>query len=162
MNSSLAIALFACLFAVGIVSAHEPEHHAGNAVAVDIPADAAGAVATVDGFAKALKARDFETIQSSLDPAVIVLEAGGAERSRDEYMGQHAIADALSMSKAEVTLLHRTARSNGDTAWVVSETKTRMNADTQDVVLGTETMILRNTADGWKIVHIHWSSRPER
>ena len=23
----------------------------------------------------------------------------------------------------------------------------------------TETMVLRKAADGWKIVHIHWSSR---
>jgi len=27
-------------------------------------------------------------------------------------------------------------------------------------LVSTETMILRKNADGWRIVHIHWSSRP--
>jgi ketosteroid isomerase-like protein len=29
-------------------------------------------------------------------------------------------------------------------------------------LLSTETMVLKNTPNGWRIVHIHWSSRPKR
>lgn len=29
-------------------------------------------------------------------------------------------------------------------------------------LLSTETMVLKNTAAGWQIVHIHWSSRPKK
>lgn len=131
-----------------------------TSVSTDISDEANAAVAAVDAFSTALKTQDFEAIRSALDPAVIVLEAGGAEHNRDEYMGHHAIADAMFMAKAEVALSRRSARADGDTAWVASETETRVDSNGPKIFLGTETMILRKTADGWKIVHIHWSSRP--
>jgi len=127
----------------------------------DIQQAALPAVAAVDAFAAALKAQNFEAVFDALDPGVIVLETGGAERSREEYMGHHAIADALFMTRAEVTLLRRTARIDGDTAWVASETETRTDEIGVNLYAGTETMILKRTPAGWKIVHIHWSSRPK-
>lgn len=136
--------------------AHDPKSESSRVATIDVPDSATGAAAAVDAFSAALKAKDFEAIRAALDPGVIVLEAGGAERDRDEYMGHHAISDALFMAKAEVALLRRTARVDGDLAWVASETEIRADAK---AALGTETMILRRTPDGWKIVHIHWSSR---
>ena len=29
-------------------------------------------------------------------------------------------------------------------------------------LLSTETMVLKNTPNGWRIVHIHWSSRSKK
>lgn len=49
----------------------------------------------------------------------------------------------------------------GDIAWVGTEsTVSHDKAGKSAASLSTETMVLGKTAQGWKIVHIHWSSRP--
>jgi ketosteroid isomerase-like protein len=49
---------------------------------------------------------------------------------------------------------------DGDTAWIVSESPATGNHEDKPVDrVTTETMILRKTAEGWRIAHIHWSSR---
>lgn len=161
MKKSLIVVALVCLLASGAIAAHGPKHQP-QATGMDVPADAAAAAAVVDAFSLALKTKDFEAIQSALASSVIVLEEGGAERDREEYMGHHAIADALFMAKADVKVLRRTARADGDSAWVASETEISMREGEPNTQLGTETMILDKTADGWKIVHIHWSSRPKQ
>src|SRR5690242_9554851 len=88
---------------------------AQDAVAPDA---AAPAIAVVDKFGTALAAGDLATVEALLDPDVVILESGGAERSRAEYMGHHAIADADFLKGAHVQVTHRSARAEGDVAWV--------------------------------------------
>lgn len=121
---------------------------------------AADAVAVVDRFSAALGAGDVDKAAAELDPAVLILESGGVERSRDEYLAEHAKADAAFLKEAQVSLKRRTAQASGELAWVGSESA--IHAKKGETVLAidsTETMVLRKTAQGWKIVHIHWSSR---
>jgi ketosteroid isomerase-like protein len=172
INPILPIVVLACVFVLPVAAqtaapevphAHAHATHAMNAPALDIPANAEAAVAVVDGFSKALASTDFKTVEAALDPAVIILESGGAERSREEYLGHHAIADAAFLGGAHVALQQRTARVNGDTAWVASESELHATEDGKPMtLLSTETMVLHKTADGWRIVHIHWSSRPKK
>ena len=130
---------------------------------LDIPVDAQAAVLVVDSFGKALAAVDFKTVENLLDPSVIILESGGAERSREEYMSRHAVADALFLGNAHVALQRRTARVDGVTAWVASESEIHASDDGKPMtLLSTETMILHKSTDGWRIVHIHWSSRRKK
>lgn len=130
---------------------------------IDVPAEAEAAVAVVDAFGKAIAAADFEQVEAMLDPAVIILESGGAERSRDEYLGHHAKSDAKFLAGTHSTLSRRRARVDGDTAWVASESELHTNKDGKPMtLLSTETMVLSNTPSGWKIVHINWSSRPKK
>jgi ketosteroid isomerase-like protein len=89
---------------------------------------------------------------------VQVLESGGAERSRAEYLQHHARADAEFLKGARVRVLRRTARAEGALAWVATESELEAGGKTH---LGTETMVLARSAGGWRIVHIHWSSRPK-
>ena len=63
-------------------------------LAQDISPEAAPAVQVVDAFSKAIAAGDLAAAKALLDPALVVLESGGVERSRDEYMSGHAAADA--------------------------------------------------------------------
>ena len=78
-------------------------------------------------------------------------------------MGHHAIADALFLGNAHVALQRRTARRDGDTAWVASESEIEASEDGKPMTLrSTETMILHKSDDRWHIVHIHWSSRPSK
>ncbi|MBN8738986.1 MAG: nuclear transport factor 2 family protein [Xanthomonadaceae bacterium] len=122
---------------------------------------AADAVAVVERFSAALAAGDVDKAAAELDPAVLILESGGVERSRDEYLlAGHARADAAFLKEAQVSPRRRTAQASGELAWVGSESA--IHAKKGETVLAidsTETMVLRKTAQGWKIVHIHWSSR---
>lgn len=142
-------------------AAKKPAAPAAAAVAADPGFDAAAAV--VDRFNAALKAGDFATVQQLLDERVLILESGGAERTRDEYMGHHAIADAAFLAGASVRRLARGGQAQGDVAWVGTESEVTPAAGSDaKPALGTETMVLRRGADGWRIVHIHWSSRTKK
>lgn len=121
---------------------------------------AADAVATVERFSTALGSGDLAGAASELDPAVLILESGGVERSRDEYLAGHAKHDADFLKSAHVTLERRVAHASGDLAWVGSESGIHARKGEQTLAIAsTETMVLRRTDQDWKIVHIHWSSR---
>jgi ketosteroid isomerase-like protein len=131
-----------------------------HASPADVPDEAQAAAATVDRFFAALSAGDLERAGAELDPAVVILEGGGAEYSAAEYLGGHAKHDAEFLKGAQHEPGRRTARRSGDLAWVASESEFHVQDDGKPVtVVGTETMVLRSTGAGWKIVHIHWSSR---
>lgn len=140
--------------------AHDPAP-AVAATASDVESAAADAVRVVDAFGEALKANRIEEASQLLAEDVLVLESGGAERTRAQYLAEHAAADAAYLQGAEQQLTARRARVAGDLAWVGSETRTTTHKDGKTrTSLGTETMVLRRTDAGWRIVHIHWSSRP--
>lgn len=136
---------------------------ADAAAQVDVPAAAQPAVAVVERFGQALAAGDLETAASLLDPAVLILESGGAEHSRQEYLSHHAIGDAKFLKGSRHQLKSRTARTSGALAWVGSESELHASKDGKPLtLLSTETMVLSKTGAGWRIVHIHWSSRPRK
>jgi ketosteroid isomerase-like protein len=144
------------------VNPHTHDHATGvnNGAVIDVPAAAKDAVATVDRFSAALTAGDLAKAGQELDPKVLILESGGAERSAVEYLGGHAKGDAAFLKTAHQQLLRRSAHVSGDFAWVASESELHLQKDGKPVtVLSTETMLLQRRAMAWKIVHIHWSSR---
>jgi ketosteroid isomerase-like protein len=127
---------------------------------ISVPAEASAAVATVERFSAALSTGDMAAASAELDPAVLILESGGVERSRDEYLGGHAKSDAEFLKAAKVTLKRRTAKVSGDLVWVASESAIHaMKGEQMLMIDSTETMVVQKTTEGWKIVHIHWSSR---
>jgi ketosteroid isomerase-like protein len=154
--------LFAGLFlAAPTLAAHETAKAPAASHSVAAPsADANSAVAVVEAFSAALKAGEVGRAATYLDPDLLVLESGGAERSRAEYLAEHAGADAEFLRDANIVPLARRADASGDMAWVASESRIEyLREGATRRVLSTETMVLRRSADGWKIVHIHWSSR---
>ncbi len=127
---------------------------------IDVPDAAQAAAATVDRFFAALVAGELDKAGVELDQDVIILESGGAEHSALEYLGHHAKGDAEFLSTAQQKPGRRTARASGDLAWVASENDLVVQQDGKPMTIAsTETMVLRFTPAGWKIVHIHWSSR---
>ena len=143
------------------VDAHAVEASAsGKPVFVqDVAAEARDAISVVDAFGAAIKAADLAVAKDLLDVNALVLESGESERSRDEYMGSHAIADAAFMQSTVVTPRYRRARAQGDLAWVGTQSELERTKDGKPTVIySSETMVLRKTGAGWKIVHIHWSS----
>lgn len=160
---SVSTYLFIALLAIPtIADAHDPKAHAAAPTA-GVSEAAKPAVAVVDQFSSALKAAEFETLSKLLAEDVLILESGGAERSREEYLGHHAIADAQFLNSAHVQVNQRTARVEGALAWVGTQSELHATREGKGLtLLSTETMILRRTDAGWRIVHIHWSSRPKK
>ena len=142
--------------------AQDHAHGHGHAVG-SVAAEAAEAATTVDAFHAALKAGDTAGALTLLAPEVMIFEEGGAERSRDEYASHHLGSDAAFAAASEATVTRRSGWADGDVAWVTSEGRTtgQFNGRAVDR-LTTETMVLRRHADGWRIHHIHWSSRAPR
>ena len=100
---------------------------------------------------------------SYLAQDVLILESGSAEHSRQEYLGGHARHDAAFLKDARIEVGKRIARIDGDTVWVGTESELRTSSKGKPVALtSTETMVLKRMLDGWRIVHIHWSSSPKR
>lgn len=163
MKTTAMILVTALAFACGAAVAHEPAKPATKAAEPEMDPAMRDVIAVVEQFGAALKAADMATVTRLLDERVLILESGGAERSRDEYLGHHAISDAAFLGGATITPKQRSAQVYGDTAWVGSESEiaTGQGADAK-TVLSTETMVLRRLAGAWKIVHIHWSSRPKK
>ena len=146
-----------------------PTAHAHPAAAApaapspDVPPAAQAAVSVVERFNKSLAAGDLKTVGFLLDADVLILETGGAERSRDEYLGHHAIGDAKFLKGSHSAIKRRTARADGGLAWVGTESELHASKDGKPMtLLSTETLVLKNTTAGWQIVHIHWSSRPKK
>lgn len=138
-------------------------HPASSSQKLDVAASAGPAVAVVERFARALAAADFKTVRTLLDPDVLILETGGAESSREEYLGHHAISDAKFLKGTHSEVKQRRARLAGDLAWVGTESELHASKDGKPLtLLSTETMVLKKTGNDWRIVHIHWSSRPKK
>ena len=145
---------------------HSHAHDAAAAGAESsqkVSADVQTAVDAVDRFSTALKAGDLKAVELLLDPDVLILESGGAERDRQEYLSHHASSDAEFLKDAHIQLLHRTAKRSGDLVWVGSESEIHIQKDAKPfTLLSAESMVLKAIGGNWKIVHIHWSSRQKK
>ena len=118
------------------------------------------AAATVDAFHAALRRGDTAAAINLVADDAMIFEEGGAERSKAEYAAHHLGADATFSKAMSSTQTRRTGRASGDTAWVATEGRVSGTFNGRAVDRTTvETMVLRRTRAGWRIVHIHWSSR---
>lgn len=150
---------------LGLVAATAAAHERPTAPAVVQTADAAtaSAIAVVDAFHEALHSGEADAVLALLSEDVVVLETGGAERSREEYANHHLPADMAFAAATTDEVTRRAAWVEGDIALILTEGRTTGTFNDRPVnSLNAETMILRRTADGWRIRHIHWSSRNAR
>lgn len=74
-----------------------------------------------DAFSAALRAGDLSRAGELLAEDVLILESGGAEHSRQEYLSHHAKEDAVFLKGAKIGLKRRTARVEGSLARVGTE-----------------------------------------
>ena len=99
--------------------AHDRPVSTGSVQAVNDAA--APAVAVVDAFHAALGSGDPEAVLSMLTEDVMVLEEGGAERSRDEYAGHHLRADMTFAAATTTEVTRRASWIEGNVAWVLTD-----------------------------------------
>lgn len=160
-RASLGFFLSFTLLSTTPAFAQDHAHGHGHDQAVgSVAAEAADAALAVDAFHAALKDGDTAGALTFLAPDVMIFEEGGAERSRDEYASHHLGSDAAFAAASQATVTRRAGWADGDVAWVTTEGRTtgQFNGRAVDR-LTTETMVLKKQADGWRIHHIHWSSR---
>ncbi len=117
----------------------------------------------VRAFHDALATGDSALVLTLLAENVVIFESGGVEASRAEYRSHHLPADIAFARSTEKEVTVDRVGFSGDVAWVLSHSTTTGSFRGGDVnSAGTETMILRQTQTGWRIEHIHWSSRSIR
>ena len=117
------------------------------------------AAAVVDAFHSALQRGDTKTALGLLTSDALVFEAGGVERGKAEYASHHLAADAAFSHAVPSSITKRAGEAVGNLAWIATEGRTIGTYKGKPVNRRTvETMVLRRTAAGWKIAHIHWSS----
>lgn len=162
--SSLPLSMILSITLISAVPAFAQDHaHGVDHRAPSVDAQAADAALAVDAFHAALAANDTDAALALLAPDVMIFEEGGAERSRDEYASHHLASDAAFAAATEAAVARRSGRADGDVAWITSEGRTTGEFNGRPVDrLTTETMVLKRHAEGWRIHHIHWSSRAPR
>lgn len=134
--------------------------HSHEAEEGDAGAAPDGPVAAVKALHEVMSAGDAERVQELLDPKVLIMEGGNVERSRKEYAAHHLPADLKFMQAMTYKLERQTGDTVGDFAWVASEARLSGAREGKPVdMVSTETLVLKKAAAGWKVVHVHWSSR---
>jgi ketosteroid isomerase-like protein len=114
----------------------------------------------VDAFHDALAEGDRAAALETLDDGVQIYEQGWVESSKAEYAKAHLAGDLKFARSTTSQLTSRSGSLLGDLAFVTSEGRTTGVFEGKLVnSITLETMVLRHFADGWRIVHIHWSSR---
>ncbi|HET7693186.1 MAG TPA: nuclear transport factor 2 family protein [Gemmatimonadota bacterium] len=125
----------------------------------EVAADEAAVRAVVEGFKDALAAGDSAAALSYLHADLVVYEAGHAE-TLAEYRAGHLAADMEFSAAVETTVLEQGVIVRPEMALWVSESESKGEFRGRAIDShGTETIVLLPTDAGWKILHVHWSSR---
>jgi mono/diheme cytochrome c family protein len=141
---------------------HAAHSHDTSKATASLPADAKEPAALVDRFQKLLAQGKTREASELLDSNVLIFEGGGAERSREEYASHHLKSDADFLKTANVAVGNRSGFVAGDIAWIATESELKTQGAKPMNLLSTETMVLKRAAQGWRITHIHWSSKPKK
>lgn len=115
----------------------------------------------VDAYREALRTGDRVGVVAQLAADVVIYEQGFEERGRDTYVERTLANDLTFASMVQREQRGREAWEDGNLAWVLVRSVDRGDFDGRRLELeNTETLLLRRTAEGWKIVHIHRSAHP--
>ena len=113
----------------------------------------------VESYARALASGDSLAALELLHADVVIYEGGHAE-TLEQYRSGHLRSDIALAAAVPRTTISDHVLISGDVALCTSEYTARGRFRNRDIDShGTETMVLLRTAGGWKIRHIHWSSR---
>ena len=131
----------------------------GKPLAAATP-DSSAVAATVERFHSAIEAGDSVAALALLADDVVILESGALE-SRNDYRAHHLAADIAFARAVPSRRGAMAVQVRGDVAWVTGTSASQGQYRGRPVnSTGAELVVLsRDTAGGWKIRAIHWSSR---
>lgn len=125
------------------------------------PAPAFDAPAMAEAFHRALATGDEAAVGKLLATEVLIYESGGQESSREEYMSHHMKGDMAFLAKSQLQVIERKQGASGDLAWVGTRSRiTGVHRDKPVDINSTESLVFERKPEGWRIVHVQWSSRP--
>lgn len=114
--------------------------------------------ATVEAFHGALKNGDTAGVMALLAPDARILESGHTE-TRAQYEKGHLAADIEFARAVPSTRTDVVIRQQDSVAWATSASRTTGKFKERDVdSAGAELIVLSETAEGWRIRAVHWSS----
>ena len=117
--------------------------------------------ALVKAYHEALVRKDMEALKKLFHPDLVVFEAGGVDKGRGAYL-EHHLGPELKELKSWTYGPMETSVLMGD------PTSVALCRFTYEAILeggklskgkATESLVLIRTAEGWRIRHLHWSSR---
>lgn len=118
-------------------------------------------VAQAEAFQRALAAGDGTAVGNLLAPEVLIYESGGQESSREEYISHHMKGDMAFLGKSQAQVIERKHGASGNLGWVATRSRiTGVHRDKPVDIYSTESLVFERKAEGWRIVHVQWSSRP--
>lgn len=120
------------------------------------------AASVANGFNMALSRSNPQLLEVIAAPEVIIYEEGGIEQSFEEYSAGHLKSDIAFMSKVNRTVKSQQVIEDGKLATVITHSEIHNKAAHASSNIHRsmlETMVLKQAANDWKIVHIHWSSQ---
>jgi len=117
------------------------------------------AAKTVIAFHAAINSGDAVQARMLLDDAVVIFEGGGVERSADQYASHHMKSDMAFLAKMKITTQEHQVKTMADIAVSMARSNIQgMYKDKEIDINSMETIVLKKTNGGWRIVHIHWSN----
>lgn len=136
-----------------------PESTSGNTIDT---IDHQNAASVANGFNAALSSGNPQLLKTIAAPEVIIYEEGSIEQSFEEYSAGHLKSDMAFMAKIDRTIKSQQVFEDGKLATVLTHSEihnkpTHLSSNIHRNMV--ETMVLKQTANDWKIIHIHWSSR---
>ena len=112
----------------------------------------------VEGFHSAIEAGDSTAALAFLHPDAVIFESGHAETVA-QYRSGHVRGDIAFAGATDRQVTREQIHIRGDEALYTSVSRTTGQYRSREIdSQGAETMVLVRTADGWRILHIHWSS----
>lgn len=116
-------------------------------------------LSVVHGYHADLAAGDSLAALARLHPELVVYESGHAE-TLAQYRAGHLAADIAFASAIRREITGEAVELFGDQALYTARSHSTGRWQDRDIdSQGVETMLLTRTPDGWRIRHIHWSSR---
>ena len=139
----------------------EPSSHAqAMHAAAMLPSSELGPAQVSDALFAALAAGDAERVRQLLHPQVLIFEQGGQETGWEEYSAHPLAADMAFAAKASARRAFRQVWQQSDTAVVATRSDVESQSQSESSSYrSTETLLLREGPQGWRVTHIHWSSR---
>jgi len=113
---------------------------------------------TIQQFHEAMSAADSAAVANILADDVRIVEGGNVE-TKMQYLSHHFHSDVAYLSAMKRDPQTMAISESGGMAWVTSVT--RLHGTYRDREIDSksaESLVLRKSEFGWKIVAIHWSS----
>ena len=158
MAKYISIILTSFMIVLGAYAAVAAEHsERPEADSLFVGADSPAGKIVIQ-FHDALKSAKPKLARSLLSDDVVIYEGGRVERSADEYANHHMLADMKYASSIASETLEHQVMIVGNIAISSSRTKSTGQYKGKPVNRsGMETIVLRKTENGWRIIRIHWS-----